>query len=73
MQAAVDAVREGHMPVLRASHFYNIPKTTLYDQISGKVLHGSKPGPEFSDSGATSHIQDMRKPKHIQYLINWRY
>ena len=46
MQAAVDAVREGHMPVLRASHLYNIPKTTLYDRISGKVLHGSKLGPK---------------------------
>ena len=25
---------------------YKIPKTTLYDRISGKVLHGSKPGPK---------------------------
>ena len=46
MQAAVDAVREDHMPVLRASQLYKIPKTTLHDRISGKVLHGSKPGPK---------------------------
>ena len=42
MQAAVDAVREDHMPVLRASQLYKKPKTTLHDRISGKVLHGSK-------------------------------
>ena len=46
MQAAVDAVREDHMSVQRASQLYKIPKTTLYDRISGKVLHGSKPGPK---------------------------
>ena len=46
MQAAVDAVREDHMPVLCASQLYKIPKTTLHDRISGKVLHGSKPGPK---------------------------
>ena len=46
MQAAMRAVKENQMTVLRASQLCNIPKTTLHDRISGKVLHGSKPGPK---------------------------
>ena len=60
MQAAVDAVREDRMSVLRASQLYNIPKTTLHDRISGKVLHGSKP-----DSKPYFHL--LKKEKWLTF------
>ena len=46
MEAAMNAVTNENMPVLCASQMYNIPKTTIYDHISSKVLHGSKPRPK---------------------------
>ena len=46
MEAVIRAVKEDKMTVLHASQLHNIPKTTLHDRISGKVLHGSKPGPK---------------------------
>ncbi len=39
------AVREGTMGSNAAARTFGIPKTTLKDRISGKVKHGTKPGP----------------------------
>ena len=44
MQAALDAVKEG-MGVNAAARAYGVPKTMLKDRISGRVVHGTKPGP----------------------------
>ena len=38
------AVSEG-LSVNQASHYYGVPKTTLHDRVSGRVIHGVKPGP----------------------------
>ncbi|XP_065891048.1 uncharacterized protein [Dysidea avara] len=43
MQAACDGVRAGQS-IRRAAVTYNIPKSTLYDRMTGRVT-GNKPGP----------------------------
>ena len=44
MRAAMDLVKSGKYSISRAAKLYDIPNSTLHDRISGKVLHGQKPG-----------------------------
>ena len=44
MKAALKAVENGQS-VSGAARDYGIPKTTLFDCVSGRVIHGVKPGP----------------------------
>ena len=44
MKAALKAVENGQS-VSGAARDYGIPKTTLFDRVSGRVIHGVKPGP----------------------------
>ena len=44
MKAALKAVEDGES-INRAARDYGIPRSTLYDRVSGKVVHGVKPGP----------------------------
>ena len=46
MVGAMEAVQEGRMGVNRAALEFGIPRTTLKDRISGRVVHGSKSGPK---------------------------
>ena len=46
MEAAMKAVTDENIPILRAAKKYDVPKSTLHDRISGKVSHGDKPGPK---------------------------
>ena len=43
MVAAIDAVKGGEN-VLRAAKQFGVPRQTLGDRVSGKVVHGTKPG-----------------------------
>ncbi len=45
LQRACDAVHEG-MGIRRAAEEYAIPRSTLHDYISGRVIFGSKSGPK---------------------------
>ena len=44
MKAAIKAVEEGQS-ISRAAHCHGIPKSTLYDCVSGRVVHGINQGP----------------------------
>ena len=44
MEAAIDAVKT-EMGVNAAVRCHGVPKTTLENRISRRVVHGSKPGP----------------------------
>ena len=46
LEQACKAVREG-LSVRRAAEEYQIPKSTIQDHISGKVLSGSKSGQRY--------------------------
>ena len=41
----MEAVKSGQS-VFRAAVNYGVPKSTLHDRISGRSIHGKKPGPE---------------------------
>ena len=45
MSAAIRAVLQDNISVRRASELYNIPRSTLADRITGRVLPGAKSGP----------------------------
>ena len=44
MEPALDAVKNGES-VLRAAQEHGVPRQTLCDQVYGRVVHGTKPGP----------------------------
>ena len=46
MEAAMSDIRSGKYSAFRAAKLYGIPKSTLHDRISGKVICGQKPGPK---------------------------
>ena len=43
MLNAMKAVQDG-LPILTAARGHSVPKTSLYNRIKGKVVHGVKPG-----------------------------
>jgi len=43
MKAALKAVEDGQS--VSGAWDYGIPKTTLFDRVSGRVIHSVKPGP----------------------------
>lgn len=45
MVAAMKAVEEGQS-INSAARDHGVPKTTLKDRVSGRIAHGSKPGPK---------------------------
>ena len=45
MQNALKAVDKGE-PVRRAAELYNVPRSTLFDRVTGKVVHGARSGPQ---------------------------
>ena len=45
MQNALKAVDKGE-PVRRAAVLYNVPRSTLFDRVTGKVVHGARSGPQ---------------------------
>jgi len=50
MLAALKAVELGQ-PINQAARDHGIPKTTLKDRVSGRVVHGVRPGPSWSNLG----------------------
>ena len=45
MNNALRAVDKGES-ILCAAELYNVPRSTLYDRVSAKVMHGAKSGPQ---------------------------
>ena len=62
MLGALKAVSEG-MGVNRAAEEFGIPKTTLKDRISGKVIHGTK-------SGRTPYLTLEEEDELVQFIVS---
>ena len=45
MRLAMEAASRGE-GVNRLAEMYGVPSTTMKDRISGRVVHGTKPGPK---------------------------
>ena len=65
MELAMKAVKDC-MPINKAAILYGVPRTTFKDRISGRVVHGTKPGPRpylSSNEEATlsSHLVQASK------------
>ena len=45
MLSAMEVVKSGQS-VFHATLIYRVPNSTLHDRISGRSIHGKKPGPD---------------------------
>ena len=45
MMAALEKVKKGKYSVNRIATIYGVPRSTLKDRVTGRVTHGTKPGP----------------------------
>jgi hypothetical protein len=63
MVAAIQAVRDETFGVNRAAIEYGVPKTTLKDRISGKVVHGTS-------SGAKPYLSREEEGELVEFLIS---
>jgi len=65
MQAAMNCVIQDDPPgisINQAAREHGIPPTTLKDRISGRVLHGTKPGPR-------PYLSDTEEAELESYLF----
>ena len=67
MTAALEAVKKGES-ISQAAREHGVPKTTLYDRVSGRVVHGSKPGPKpyltsKEESTLGSYLKHCARPE----------
>ena len=46
MLAAMEDVKSKKLSLSLAAKVHNVPRSTLHDRISGRVLHGHRPGPK---------------------------
>ena len=81
MMRAIEAVQKNQCTIREASEIYRVPKSTLHDRISGKVIHGTCSGPEryLTDTEENSLVNFLRKccsigfarsKKQVMALVN---
>ena len=63
MQEAIKAVHEGKMSINRAAMEHAVPPTTLKDRLSGRVKHGTKPGPK-------PYLSLKEEVELVHFLVN---
>ena len=59
---AYEAVTTGGYSVRRAAEEYQVPRSTLYDRVSGKVQFGAK-------SGSTRYLNDQEESELVNFLL----
>ena len=69
MVAAIKAVEDNGSGINQAAIAHGVPKTTLKDRLSGRVQHGSKPGPKpyFSDEEESELFVFLKTCSSIGY------
>ncbi len=60
LHRACEAIHKG-TSVRRAAEEYNIPKSTLYDYVSGRVVFGAKSGPK-------SYLTSTEEEEMVNFL-----
>lgn len=60
MVAAMDSVVKDGLSQNRAAVLHGVPRSTLKDRLSGRVVHGTKPGPKpFLSSNEESDLAEF--------------
>ena len=55
----MEAVRKQPISINKAALLHGVPPSTLKDRLSGRVVHGSKPGPsQYLDKGEEDALSD---------------
>ena len=62
MQKSLDSVKSG-VSVMRATRKHGVPRQTLRDRVSGKVIHGAKPGPK-------PYLSPVEEKELANYLVD---
>ena len=62
METAMEAVMNGKTSINKAAVMYNVPSTSLKDRLSGKVVHGTRPGPK-------RYLNEIEEKEHADHLI----
>ena len=62
-QAMIDAIKavEDGMPVTTAAREHNVPKSSLYNRLSGNVVHGVRPEPQ----PYLTHNEEMKLAEYV--------
>ena len=63
MKRAIDAVKSGRMGTNRAALEYAVPRTTLKDRLTGRVIHGVK-------MGAKPYLSNQEEQELVEFLLN---
>ena len=61
MTAALNKLKKGIYPINKIAVLYDVPKSTLHDRVSGRVRHGTKPGP----SPYLDHTEEQELADHL--------
>ena len=60
MTGALKAVADGLLGVNKAADEFSVPRSTLKDRLSGKVVHGARSGP-------TPYLSGKRKTNLLSF------
>ena len=63
IRCTVEAVTEGKLGINRAGLEFNVPRTTLKDRISGRVIHESNMGPK-------TYLTNEEEKELMDFLLN---
>ncbi len=63
MLQAMAAVKDGSMGINMAAIVHGVPRTTLKDRLSGRVIHGTKMGPK-------SYLTREEEKELVDFLVN---
>ena len=64
MLQAMETVKSGYMGMNRAAIEHGVPRTTLKDRLSGRVIHGTNIGPK-------PYLTQEEEKQLVQFLVNW--
>ena len=63
MLQAMETVKSGYMGMNRAAIEHGVPRTTLKDRLSGRVIHGTNIGPK-------PYLTQEEEKQLVEFLVN---
>ena len=64
MKKALEAVLARRMPVRKAAKEHGVPRSTLHERVTGKVVPNTR-------SGAKRYLSDEEEAALVNFLIGW--